>query len=784
MNPKRYLIPFLCLLGLHALHAQPAKSRPNTDVPHKRGPLLLAEDAFAGMAPEMRTRVLATAKGRPGIPKGKRRYLVHLREESDPSDFTKSRGIASERILVHAIKMFVACLADAEVEKLRDAGEVLGIEEEMIVAENLSQTVPTGLKRMGVEQFPTSKINGIDERVDVDVAVLEAGVQTDHPDLNVYRSVAVWGRTSPAHEYSPDNHGTAVAGVIGALDNDYGTVGIAPGVRIWGIDAGNDPAGFYNSDLYAGFDYVAANANEIEVLNCSFGSFYGLLKTMSSYVDAVTKCVSKGVVVVCGAGNDSRDMAGPNGVFEDWKYGTNDDTLPAALPESMAVSAVSPVFDRFASYSNFSASNHNQRKVFSPGAAIDVAAPTDAFAPLLNSSYGFLNGTSCATPHVSGLVALYIARHGRATDAAGVYRIRQAIVDAAQPQSSWQTADTLDQDSNPEGLAVASPSWLDPAPRITQIQKLGNRVEVETTTVPGYLHALAESDDLGSVDAWSSGEAALGSGSALTFLHYPTGRQHFYRLETRTLPWQAVDPVAVVNFGTTGTAGNGQCHLATRSAGDALIAEPSGKSLLQTLADLGGTGGMKVPWLADFAPAGSFSIETWLKPARNTAAYLYSPRIAGARETGGRGWSLNQYATGQTTNPNGFSFLVATGGTNYVIPSVQVAVDLNKWYHLVGVFDGTNALLYVDGSLIQSVPIPSGQNYLPPLRTGICLGSDYGNRWFEGRLDEAAFYPHALSEAQVLAHYQAGINPAPPIPYQQVILGDNPAGYWRFNEPE
>jgi hypothetical protein len=192
---------------------------------------------------------------------------------------------------------------------------------------------------------------------------------------------------------------------------------------------------------------------------------------------------------------------------------------------------------------------------------------------------------------------------------------------------------------------------------------------------------------------------------------------------------------------------------------------------------------MKVPWLAGFSPAGSFSMEIWVKPARNTSTYLYAPRFAGTRENGGRGWSLNQYPAGSTSNPNGFSFLVATGGTSFISASLSVAVDVSKWYHIVGVFDGVNALLYVDGSLAHSVPLPSGQSYLPPLMTGICLGSEFGNRRLDGRLDEAAFYPHALSAAQVLAHYQAGISPAPPIPYPQVILADNPAGYWRFNEP-
>ena len=70
------------------------------------------------------------------------------------------------------------------------------------------------------------------------------------------------------------------------------------------------------------------------------------------------------------------------------------------------------------------------------------------------------HGTSAATPHVAGLVALYIAQYGRATDAEGVFRIRQAIVDAALPQDRWLSNNSYDPDMNPEGLAQAKLEWL------------------------------------------------------------------------------------------------------------------------------------------------------------------------------------------------------------------------------------------------------------------------------------------------------------------------------------
>src|SRR5262249_19144263 len=117
-----------------------------------------------------------------------------------------------------------------------------------------------------------------------------------------------------------------------------------------------------------------------------------------------------------------------------------------------------PECDRLAFFSNFSRTRHNSGQVISPGAAIDVAAPgVNVISTWTNSLYAWpLSGTSFSAPYVSGLVAVYISIHGRATNAAGVYAIRQAIVDAALPQSAWQSADPQDPDTNHEGLAMPS----------------------------------------------------------------------------------------------------------------------------------------------------------------------------------------------------------------------------------------------------------------------------------------------------------------------------------------
>src|SRR5262249_43824374 len=96
------------------------------------------------------------------------------------------------------------------------------------------QTLPTGIARVDAELSPTARINGVDERVDVDVAVIDTGIDFNLPDLNVFKAGAK--NCSTGHSAKDGNgHGTHVSGTIGALDNGIGVVGGAPGARLWPV---------------------------------------------------------------------------------------------------------------------------------------------------------------------------------------------------------------------------------------------------------------------------------------------------------------------------------------------------------------------------------------------------------------------------------------------------------------------------------------------------------------------------------------------------------------------
>lgn len=341
-----------------------------------------------------------------------------------------------------------------------------------VQAQAINQELVSGVARIGADFNAVANIDGVDDRVDVDVAILDTGIDVNHPDLNVVGGRRFYsitgGRPKNRGSFEDNNfdddagHGTHVAGTVAALDNDIGVVGVAPGARLWAVKVLDSSGSGSFSDVIAGIEYVTNNA-AIEVVNMSL-SGQGSLNSLRT---AIQNSVAAGVVYIVAAGNDGRDVYGNDGVF-----GTSDDVIPASYPEVAAISAMgdtdgqpggigadtsySTADDAFASFTNFSASVIPGNPVNSPGAAIDIAGPgVDITSTYIGGTYAIASGTSMASPHVAGLAALEIVANGHPLNAAGVAEVRQALIDAAESQLDWGSANTLDPDSNHEGLGSA-----------------------------------------------------------------------------------------------------------------------------------------------------------------------------------------------------------------------------------------------------------------------------------------------------------------------------------------
>lgn len=228
-----------------------------------------------------------------------------------------------------------------------------------------------------------------DGSANVDIAIIDTGISLSHPDLNVYRNVTFVNGTLNGDDDM--GHGSHVAGVAAAKDNDVGIVGIAPGARLWAIKVCDELGECDVLDQIEGIEYAIRHAEEIDIINLRLENPNSI--SLNKVIDEAVKA---GITVVAAAGNYGEDAS---------------NTIPANNPNVITVSAIADTDgicggvgpavpedvagepmddDTFAYFSNF-------------GLPVKVAAPGVGILSTLNGTdYGVDSGTSMAAPHVTG----------------------------------------------------------------------------------------------------------------------------------------------------------------------------------------------------------------------------------------------------------------------------------------------------------------------------------------------------------------------------------------------
>lgn len=351
-------------------------------------------------------------------------YIIVFNDGAAPTDnargLAKAYGLQIGFVYEHALKGMSAVIPEGRLTALEKDPRVKYVVEDLERSIS-AQTLPTGIARIFADENANITINGSDDyRVDVDVAVIDTGIDLQHPDLNVAGGVictnSILFPTCTAGGDDDHYHGTHVAGTIGALDNGDGVVGVAPGARLWAVKVLNKRGSGYSSWIIAGIDWVAANANTIEVANMSLG---GAGFSQAEY-DAIQGAVNAGVAFAVAAGNDAADAL-------NYSPGGFDNVLSvSALADfngepggGAPATCRADVDDSLADFSNW-------------GSQVDITAPGVCILstyPIEKGSYGTISGTSMASPHVAGALAL-LASARNPNNAADVYYLYQQVTQA------------------------------------------------------------------------------------------------------------------------------------------------------------------------------------------------------------------------------------------------------------------------------------------------------------------------------------------------------------------
>ncbi|MCW2923268.1 MAG: peptidase and in kexin sedolisin [Thermoleophilia bacterium] len=391
--------------------------------------------------------------------------VVDVADGTNPATIAAKYGVVPDQVFTEVANAFSADVTAKQLAKLDADGSVQEVNPDGVVAHidrptfqlargarfrpgtkpylppaQFEQYVAPEIRRIGANLSPTADIDGIDDRrVDADIAIVDSGVDPFNPDLNVVggfdcvkgpRSDRGWGDRG-------DGHGTATASLAAAIDNGIGTVGAAPGARIWSVRVADPFGNITDSALLCGLEYVSHNRS-IEVANLSLAGTgnqtgpcldprrwwrgsYGRRSGIDKIHQRICRLTNRGITVVAAAGNDAADASAYTPASYDEVIAVSAfadfDGLPGGLSPTYPECPPTEADDRFATFSNF-------------GRVIDVSAPgVCSFTAGPGGQYGYVDGTSFAAPLVSGGAALLLSRRHNLSPE----RVRAQIRESAKP---------------------------------------------------------------------------------------------------------------------------------------------------------------------------------------------------------------------------------------------------------------------------------------------------------------------------------------------------------------
>lgn len=301
-------------------------------------------------------------------------YFVN--EAAKDELITRTGGIKIKNLdLINARAVYLPSRAAAET--LAKQPGILRVDDDVEVFALGKTPLPPPPEQLtwNIQRIKADQVWEISTADPIKVGIIDTGIQLNHPDLAA-NIKGGYNAINPIKSPNDDNgHGTHVAGIVAAVDNEIGVIGVGPNIDLYAYKVLNRNGSGFLSDVIEGIDKAVTDG--MQVINMSLGTN----SNIESFHDAIRRANQAGIVIVAAAGNSFGGAV----------------SYPAAYPEVIAVSATDSD-DKIASFS-------------SVGPEVDLTSPgVNIYSTYKGSTYRSLSGTSMASPHVAGVAALLLTQ--------------------------------------------------------------------------------------------------------------------------------------------------------------------------------------------------------------------------------------------------------------------------------------------------------------------------------------------------------------------------------------
>ncbi|MBA4388224.1 MAG: hypothetical protein C0404_09600 [Verrucomicrobia bacterium] len=348
-------------------------------------------------------------------------YIVELNNDAVPEVVATHHGLAPQFVYRKTIKGFAGAIPPGQLKALAQDQRVLSITPDRVMkaigkptgesAPTAPQVVPAGVQRVGAAPGNVGF-----KGAGVGVAVVDTGLDFKHADLQPLGTASFTAYGTSAQD--DNGHGTHCGGIVAARNNSRDVVGVAPEATLYAVKVLDRSGSGTDSSIMAGLEWIATEANQvspaIRVVTMSLGR-QGTVNDNPALRTAIQNVAALGISVVVAAGNDPKLEV------------TSE--VPAAYPEVMAIASTTARDGTSQSRSFSGYIKADTASYFTTDGAFDettrqgvtISAPGEDVENIskagLIQSVGILStklsggttrmsGTSMATPHVAGVIAL------------------------------------------------------------------------------------------------------------------------------------------------------------------------------------------------------------------------------------------------------------------------------------------------------------------------------------------------------------------------------------------